>query len=393
MDMRIAGKRFFSKALLAAASAAACASAAAFVLPTPENNSNASYGFYLDGQGQPRPAILMNGIPVALRYDDFWSYSAKVLDAMQTDSPALLPVGTFGVYDFNVGTGNIAVNLASNAGGATNLNANGTGINFQDPVNLASSNANNADFGWTGVWGGLNQSYNESPASPQGDYSSPAANQGGVTTVGNLLVYLNSLVPDATIPVLYADYNQTGSEDSLWFSAMVQIFDSTGTQMKAQWNLDSLTGNGLNIDDPTLNYGQISFYGTQAQCDAAGPYNPVSNPDGCAGVTANGDTYSVDHNRGSGSPDFLAYAPTMDLGQFLSTDLFVVTMNVGCIAGGPGALDGARLGCNTNGGEEFGIVGAVGRIPPPPELPLPGSLALLGVGLLGAAGILRRRRS
>src|SRR5690606_23078769 len=110
--------------------------------------------------------------------------------------------------------------------------------------------------------------------------------------------------------------------------------------------------------------------------------------------TTNGDTYTVNHNRGSGRPDFLAYAPTMDLSQFLTTDLFVVTMNVGCIAGGPGAIDNARLGCNTNGGEEFGLVGAVGRIvPPPPPLPLPGSLALLGAGLIGAAGLLRRRRS
>jgi hypothetical protein len=360
--------------------------AAAFLLPTPENNTYATYGTYTDALGTSRDAIMMNGIPIAFKYDNFWSYSAHVLDAIQADTNPtnFLPVATFGTYDFSVGTGNIAVNITTNAGGATNVNPNGSGVNFQDPVNLGSSNT---DKGWTGVWGGNTQTYVETPVSGQ-SYSDPASLQGGTTTVGNLLTYLNTLIPNASVPVLYADYNQTGNADSLWLSGMVQIWDSTQTTMKAEWNLDAINGSGLNINAPAFNFGTINFYGTTAACTAAGPYDPVTGT-GCAGVTTNGDAYTkLNHNKGSGKPDFFAYAPDMDLSQFLGSDLFVVTFNLGCIPGGAGPLGGTgSLGCNTNGGEEFGIVGAVTTTSQVPE---PGALALLGVGLLGLAYSRRR---
>ena len=50
--------------------AASAASAPFTLLPTPENNANASYGMYKDGTGNLREAILMNGIPIAFKYDD-----------------------------------------------------------------------------------------------------------------------------------------------------------------------------------------------------------------------------------------------------------------------------------------------------------------------------------
>jgi hypothetical protein len=132
----------------------------------------------------------------------------------------------------------------------------------------------------------------------------------------------------------------------------------------------------------------LNFFGTAAACTAAGVFNPVTNPDGCAGVTANGDEYTnLQHNRGSGKPDFLAYAPDMDLNLFAPTDLLVFTVNVGCVPGGATALDGASLGCNTNGGEEFGIVGALAT----QRVPEPGVLSLLGLSLMGI-GLARRRK-
>jgi hypothetical protein len=380
-----------ASSLIAISGVAVAAPAPFSLLPTPENNAYATYGTYVDALGNARPAILMNGIPIAIKYDDFWSYSAKTLSAIQTDtSPTnFLPVATYGVYDFSVGTGTIAVNLTSNAGGATNVNPNGSGVTFQDPVDTASSDTLP---GWTGVWGGNNQIYTEyvTPPPPAQSYNDPASSQGGTSTVGEMLTYLQTLNPLASIPVIYADYNQTGDYDSLWVSAKIQIWDSTQTTLKAEWDLDTITNNALDINAPTFNYGYVNFYGTDADCTAAGAYDPITNPDGCAGVTTNGDEYlKLSHNKGSGKPDFLAYSPDMDLNKFLSTDLFVFTVNVGCVQGGPGPLDGNSLGCNTNGGEEFGIVGAIA---PRQQAPEPGVLALVGLGLLGL-GIARRRKA
>lgn len=395
-------------ALFALASGAAMAQN--FILPTPENNPYASYGTYVDAQGNTRDAILMNGIPVALKYDDYWSYSAKVLDAMQTDTgqTTFLPQGTFGTYDFSVGTGGIAVNMASVAGGATNVNPNGSGVTFQNPIDVAS---NTGIYGWTGTWGGTTQTFNQDlTQNGNKDYTRPATSENGTTTVGNLLTYLNTVTPNATIPVIYADYNQTGSEDSLWFTMKIQIWDSTHTILRDEWTLDAenTANNVLNPLAPTFNYGSINFFGwgagtpyaTQADAIAAciaNPYNPFTTT-GCAGVTNNGDEYlSLDHNNGSGRPDFLAYSPDLDLSRFLSTDLFEVTFNVGCynvsatqvapLTDPNGKI--TTMGCNTNGGEEFGIAGAVARRTTVPE---PGSLALLGLGLLGLMGLGRRQK-
>ena len=373
-------------------------------LPTPDNNPYATYGTYKDATGTNRDAILLNGIPIAFKYDSFWSYSAPLLDAIQTKSPSLLSP-SYGSYDFSVGTGTIAVNLTSNAGGAKNINPNGSGVTMQNPVDIAS---NNTVLGWQGTWGGLTQTYTNNPTG--GDYPAgkPAgdadgANDGdanGTTTVGNMLTYLKSLNPFATIPVIYADYNQTGSFDSLWVSAKVEVFDSTGATKLATWALDTLNNGQLDAGAPTFNYGVVNFFGTQAACAAAGAYNPLTNPNGCAGVTANGDSYlSLDHNKGSGKPDFLVYSPEMDLSLFNATDLLVFTVNVGCYGnvgplGGPTVLDKNgkevknTLGCNTNGGEEFGILGA---IVPDHDVPEPGTLALIGFGL-GGLGLASRRR-
>lgn len=383
------------------------AAANLFVLPTPANRPDdlgipgnfeqVTEGVYQDAQGVWRPAYLMNGIPIALKYDDYWSYSAPLLAKIQSLHPTWLPVATFGTYDFTVGTGGIAVNLTSNAGGASNVNPNGSGVTFQDPVDLAS---NDTVKGWTGVWGGNNQIYTEEPASAQ-SYNHLAALEGGTSTIGELLTYLHTLDPAANVPVFYADYNQTGSADSLWLSAKVEIWDSTQTTRKGEWDLDRTADNALEIGNATFNYGLLNFYGTLSECIAAGPYN-IFTGTGCAGVTANGDAYlSLDHNKGSGKPDFLVYAPDMNLAdpEYLASDLFIFTVNVGHIPGGNACLDNPattnkveEVGCNTNGGEEFGIAGAIAYLPPPPPIPEPGPLALIALGLSALAWSQRHRR-
>ena len=147
---------------------------------------------YPDATGTLREAILMDGIPIAFKYDDFWSYSGKILESIQTVNPTLIPPSTYGTYDFSTGTGVILVNLSSVAGGASNP------LGLQDPVDLGGPGDNVT--GWVCEWGGDPQYCNiYAPADTLNSqsYSDAAADQGTTSTVGEMLDALETIKPGA----------------------------------------------------------------------------------------------------------------------------------------------------------------------------------------------------
>ncbi|NTV70393.1 MAG: PEP-CTERM sorting domain-containing protein [Azonexaceae bacterium] len=385
-----------SAALLLFASNVGAAAYPEFVLPTPENNANVTTALYPDATGALRPALMMAGIPIAFKYNDMWSYSARVLDQIQS-STSQLPSAIFGNYSFSTGTGTIPVLLTSESGTHTNLSG------LQNPINVASNSSGNV-LGWNGVWGASTQSFT-SYLSGQGNYIDTTPG-GGTSTIAEMLSALNALNPNATIPVFYADYNQSQgkTEASLFVSAVANIYDPTGTNILASFNLDGGTGSSYDPTKPTFNYGTATFYdvadtgqgnyaAAQAWCQLpANRYDPIAGT-GCAGVldpSSGMKTFSIDNNKGSGQPDFFAYAPEMDLGKYALDDLFVITLNIGCVPNLDPLTNGTSdAGCNVGGAEEFGIAGALA---PRTNVPEPAVLSLLGLAMM-ALGFTRRRRS
>ena len=176
------------------------------------------------GLGYYESDYKIDGLPVALLEDEFVTYSAPLLDAWQHYYPAILPVATYGVYDFAAGTGGLDVLLYTGAGtknrnqkvGPDGSDSDNKGdFYFEDPVG-APKGANDTSI--DGYWGQDNQ-LNDGTFNAPADWSPTdpptITDVNGPVTVSYLLDYLQASGA-LSIPAFYMDMNQIGQTNQFY---------------------------------------------------------------------------------------------------------------------------------------------------------------------------------
>lgn len=226
----------------------------------------------VSAQTLPDPGTTVLGVPVAIQYDDAYSYSVPVLDY-------LYPLQN---WDAAAGTGLLDVLITTRSSGQTNPSP------FPDPT--VNPNTNPISDSW-----------------------------GTAATTGDLLVsdVLAWLITNfnATVPQFTFDMNDTGGASALLLTAKVEILDGDGTVLHT-WSMDNLTQAGDGTYDPLE---LVSVGETITIPDVLNTCAPVGGDDSICEFT---------NNTGSGRFDFIIFVPTMDLTSWADADnLFRVSWN------------------------------------------------------------------
>ena len=259
------------------------------------------------GASSAQALILPDPTGLAVRYDDFYSFSAHLLTELGYPG-----------FDIATGTGGLDVIIYTGAGGANN-DAVGAGgaFTFENPLDAPSGGPNDT---FSGTWGTLQP-----------------------VKVDNVVDYLHATFgSDINIPVFTFDLNDKAG---LGVLGNVTIVNPTNNSTVASWAFDTIQNS--TFDDTAW----------------------VTAP---ASITVGNIT--VDNNKGSGKMDFLVYAPTMNLMDYYGE--------------GYNFYGDFRMKDLDGGFEELFLTG---KFAPNNVVPEPGTMMLLGMGMLGLAVYGKRR--
>ncbi|ACU90314.1 PEP-CTERM sorting domain-containing protein [Desulfomicrobium baculatum] len=269
--------------------------------------------------------------PNAMPYDEYYSYSTSILQQLYP--------GGFSDYPSNQGSLKDELKIwwgdseSADKAAGDNLDIRG-GYDFPDPLsfpNAGSTTEFNTDLLIT--W---------------------------EVSVDLLYDFLQSEFENSNIPVFAFDINQIGNQPNMLGNGYVAIVDELGAVVPyapdafglAEWAFDS-SPNG-EFDEEALvevpNTRTVEFMGVE---------------------------YSFD-TTGTNDVDFLVYAPTMDLSQFIGQGLFFTAT--------------FQYQLLSDGFEDFFILGYRSENPPPPPVPEPATVALLGLGMAALAFTGRKLR-
>jgi hypothetical protein len=278
-----------------------------------------------------------SGTYIASYHDEFLSYSIEALEVIQRESN-LLPEATYGEWDKLVsGSGTLDIGVL--------IKASGQGVlNNPDPFPDAAS-SNTSDQIYVRTWGGDGGVDTNDPGADPND---------PVLTVAEVVDWL---APES-IPVFYFDLADPQNDPvaDMYFSGQIYVTDASGTTVLDVWALDNQFDGAYQADVLVLAPKNVPVYIPGSGCD-----------DGF-GI----DWCVISNSRGSGSPEFVAYAPDMNLSPY--------------------AVDGNlfwgnfKISSTSAADEEIYLTKRIGTT----QVPEPGVLGLLGLGLLGL-GLARRR--